>query len=90
MGNTTGLSVALMAFGILAAASPANAADDCQSAVSEYNSAVQSINYTLSRYARCITGSRGTDDCSTEFRRLKSAQSDFESAVSGYQAYCQD
>lgn len=61
---------------------------DCDSAVSSCNSAVSEIESYLRRYTRCLSSSNGSDDCSSEFRRLRSAQSDFESAVSGYQAYC--
>jgi hypothetical protein len=40
------------------------------------------------RYTRCLSGSQGQNDCYSEFRRLKSAQGDFESAVSEYQSEC--
>jgi hypothetical protein len=61
---------------------------DCSSAVSSYNSTLSDIDSYLKRYARCVAASSGTDDCSSEFRRLRSAQGDFESAVSDYQSYC--
>ena len=70
-------------------AGPTNAASDCSDSVETYNSAVGEISYTLKRYARCVEGSDGNDDCSSEFRRLKSAQSDFESAVSDYRSECE-
>jgi hypothetical protein len=60
----------------------------CDDAVSSYNSALSDIESALKRYANCVGSSRGSDDCSSEFRRLRSAQSDFESAVSDYQADC--
>ena len=79
--------------GVIAAAglafslcSPAKA--DCNMAISSYNSALDDISTYLKRYTRCLDSSNGTDDCSSEFRRLRSAQSDFESAVSEYQLYC--
>ena len=45
-------------------------------------------NVTLRRYTNCISNSRGRDDCSSEFRRLKNAQDDFETAVSNYRSEC--
>lgn len=61
---------------------------DCESAVSDYNNAVSEIDSYVRRYVNCVSGSQGQDDCSSEFRRLKNAQSDFKSAVSDYQSYC--
>ena len=68
---------------------PTQAASQCKYAADSYNSAVDSIGYALKRYARCVEGSAGSDDCSLEFRRLRSAQSDFESAVSSYRSECE-
>ncbi len=62
---------------------------DCNWAVSSYNSAVSDIEMRLKRYTQCLANSQGADDCSSEFRRLRSAQSDFESAVSDYQLNCE-
>ena len=61
---------------------------DCNYAVSNYNSAISDVETALRRYTRCLSSSQGHDDCSSEFRRLKSAQSDFESAVSEYESNC--
>jgi hypothetical protein len=61
---------------------------ECQEAISQYNSALEDISATLRRYASCVSDSRGHDDCSSQFRRLKSAQSDFEDAVSKYGSEC--
>jgi hypothetical protein len=52
---------------------------DCSDATNTYNSAISDVSDTLSN---------GSDDCSSEFRRLKNAQSDFEAAVSAYQSEC--
>jgi hypothetical protein len=65
------------------------AAWDCNSAVDEYNSALDEIESYVRRYVNCVGRSQGNDDCSGEFRRLRSAQSDFETAVSNYGSYCQ-
>jgi hypothetical protein len=61
----------------------------CKDAIDQYNSARSDIADTLKRYASCVASSDGHDDCSSEFRRLKSAQDDFESAVSEYESECQ-
>lgn len=60
----------------------------CEDAVSAYNSSTSEIEYNLRRYSRCVEASQGRDDCYSEFRRLRSAHSDFESAVSQYQSEC--
>lgn len=60
----------------------------CQSAVDSYNAALDEISTRLRRYGSCVSDSQGEDDCSSEFRRLRSAQSDFEYAVSAYQSDC--
>lgn len=62
---------------------------DCDDAVSQYNSAVSDIASKMKRYTSCVSGSQGQDDCSSEFRRLRSAQSDFETAVASHQSECQ-
>ena len=60
----------------------------CRLAMDQYNTAVQEISSTLRRYTNCVSNSQGQDDCYFEFRRLKSAQDDFEMAVSSYQSSC--
>ena len=61
----------------------------CEDAVDSYNGAVSEIEYQLGRYTRCLSNSAGEDDCNSEFRRLRSAQDDFESAVSSYRDECE-
>ena len=68
---------------------PVQDAQMCDSAVDTYNSAISDVSTRIRRYGQCVSGSQGNDDCSSEFRRLRTAQSDFESAVSEYQNYCQ-
>jgi hypothetical protein len=62
--------------------------EDCRNAVDEYNSAASDIDDALRAYAQCVSGSDGHDDCSAEFSNLQSAQDDFETAVSDYEANC--
>jgi hypothetical protein len=74
---------------IVSAALPTKAdPEGCKDAADQYNSAIGDIGDYLKRYAGCVEGSRGHDDCSSEFSRLKSAQDDFESAVSEYENEC--
>jgi len=62
--------------------------DECRAAVNRYNSAADDVFYALKRYSNCVAGSQGHDDCSGEFRRVRSAQDDFESVVSEYGRVC--
>lgn len=62
--------------------------DECKEAVDKYNTAISEIEGYLRRYTNCVAGSQGRDDCSFEFRRLKSSQDDFETAVSEYSSEC--
>jgi hypothetical protein len=83
--KTIGASIVILAISAFAAnADPA----ECRQAIHEYNSAMAEVSDALRHYARCISDSQGHDDCSTEFSSLKSAQDDFESAVSDYESEC--
>jgi hypothetical protein len=62
--------------------------EECRDAIDKYKSAIDDVSEALRRYANCISNSRGHDDCSSEFRRLRNAQDDFESAVSAYESDC--
>lgn len=63
-------------------------ASNCGDATKNYNSAIDEISYSLKRYTNCLNASSGNDDCSSEFRRLRNAQDEFESAVSDIRNYC--
>ena len=80
--------VALCAAVVLGALPAYAATANCNDAISTYNSAISDVSEALRRYSRCVSSSNGHDDCSSEFRRLKNAQSDFESAVSQYEIEC--
>jgi hypothetical protein len=77
-------AIAVMFLSGPAAAGP----EECREAINRYNSALEEVGSTLRRYANCVSDSQGRDDCSSEFRRLRSAQDDFESAVSEYGTEC--
>ncbi|GEP08037.1 hypothetical protein MOX02_60750 [Methylobacterium oxalidis] len=80
------LILSSLSLGILSV-SPALA--DCSHAISTYNLAISDVSSRLKRYASCVSDSQGKDECSLEFGRLRSAQGDFELAVSGVQTNCQ-
>ena len=80
--------VGFIALASFALAAPTAAMSDCSDAVESYNSAMSEVEYGLKRYSRCVGSSQGGDDCSSEFRGLKSAHDDFESAVSSYGNDC--
>lgn len=80
--------MAILVLGLVALEPRPASASGCQGAISDYNSAISEISSTMQRYTRCLNASGGRDDCSSEFRRLRSAQSDFESAVISYGASC--
>lgn len=61
---------------------------DCEYAVDQYNTVIDDLDTRIRRYSSCLSSSQGRDDCSSEFRRLRSAQSDFESAVYQVQSDC--
>ena len=56
--------------------------------LSQYNSPKSDVTDALKLYAACVSDSDGHDDCSSEFSSLRSAQDDFESAVSEYESNC--
>jgi hypothetical protein len=61
---------------------------ECQDAITEYKSARSDISTALQIYVNCLSSNDGHDDCSSEFQGLKSAQDDFEDAVSKYESEC--
>lgn len=62
--------------------------EDCRDAISSFKSARSDIAGALQAYVACVSSSNGHDDCSSEFDTLRSAQDDFESAVSNYDSNC--
>ena len=62
--------------------------DECREALDQYNAALDDVKRALRRYGSCVSDSKGHDDCSGEFSRLRSAQDDFEAAVAAYQSDC--
>ena len=79
----------LLAAGFFVALSgPTRAASECSYAARGYHRTLDEIGFALRSYSRCIDDSRAANDCSVEFKYLKSAQADFELAISEYQSSC--
>ena len=64
--------------------------DECRNAREHFNAARRDVSSALRHYEKCVTDSKGRDDCVTEFSTLHSAQDDFEAAVSERQSNCSD
>jgi hypothetical protein len=83
------LGIVVLGIAAVWGAHPVRAAtEECNDAISAYNSAVSDVSDALRKYTRCLSSSAGHDDCSSEFRKLKNAQSDFETAVSEHESEC--
>jgi hypothetical protein len=73
----------------LTASIPATADQEaCRGAIFVFKSSKNTVGDYLRRYASCVSRNDGRNDCSNEFSRLRSAQEDFESAVSDYRREC--
>ena len=81
---TSGLTF-LLFFVVATIADP----ESCRDTLNQYKSAKSDVGGALIDYTNCIRSTDGHDDCSSEFSILKSAQDDFEVAVSEYESECQ-
>src|SRR5580658_1655592 len=50
--------------------------DECRDALDHYNAARSDVSSALRHYGRCVSDSKGHDDCASEFSTLHSAQDD--------------
>jgi len=62
---------------------------DCGDARSSAESAAIDLADYSRRLQRCAEAGDYSDDCSSEFRRVRSSHSDYESAVSEVSSYCE-
>lgn len=62
--------------------------EECRDAKDQAESYRDDLESYTKRLYNCVEGNDLTDDCYSEFRRVKSAHSDFESAVSDVSSYC--
>lgn len=67
---------------------PAAWADECGTAVTDYNAVLPHLNEAMAHYSSCVANSLGKDDCTRAFARLRAAQGEFASAVSIYKKQC--
>jgi hypothetical protein len=61
---------------------------ECRDALSRAESAASDLSDYARRLRNCADAQDYTDDCSSEFRRVRSAHSDYEDAVSSVSSYC--
>ena len=61
---------------------------ECRDALSRAESAASELANYSRRLRSCAESQDFTDDCSTEFRRVRSAHGDYEDAVSSVSSYC--
>ena len=62
--------------------------EECRDAKEQAESNRDDLEGYVKRLYKCDEGNDLTDDCYSEFRRVKSAHSDFESSVSEMSSYC--
>ena len=74
--------------GIMSRSSCDGCSDECRDARDQAESYRDDLERSTKRLYTCAEESNLTDDCYSEFRRVKSAHSDFESAVSDVGDYC--
>lgn len=61
---------------------------DCQDALSRAESSASELADYARRLRNCAEAQNYSDDCNSEFRRVKNSYSDYESAVSSVGSYC--
>jgi len=62
---------------------------ECEDARSRAESVASDLSSYARRLEQCADNQDFSDDCYTEFRRVKSAHGDYESAVSEVSSYCE-
>lgn len=73
---------------VQARAGSSNDSSNCQNAKSQAQSTASDLANYSRRLRSCAEAEDFSDDCSTEFRRVRNAQSDYESAVSAVSGAC--
>jgi hypothetical protein len=73
---------------IQAAQADSGASSDCRDAKSRAQSAASELASYARRLRNCAEAQDYSDDCSSEFRRTRSAHGDYEDAVSSVNSYC--
>lgn len=65
-----------------------NSSPACRDAWDRASSAADDVSSYANRLKKCVDAGDYTEDCSNEFRRVKNAHSDYESASSDVESYC--
>jgi hypothetical protein len=63
-------------------------ADECGDAVRDYNAVMNRLEDAMQKFQSCTANSLGRDTCVAEYRRLRSAYGEYESAVTLYKKQC--
>lgn len=66
-----------------------DSSSECREARERARSAAQELADYSRRLRNCAEGEDFSDDCSMEFRRVRSAHSDYESATSDVSSHCE-
>ena len=74
---------------VKAAQSRSGKSPSCQDAMARVESIADELADKSKRLRNCAESKNFSDDCSSEFRRVRSAQGDYESAVSTYKSECE-
>ncbi len=87
------IATSIATFAVLALSAGASAQygynSDCVNARSSAESAAGELASYARRLQRCAENGDYSDDCSSDFRRVRSSHSDYESAVSEVSSYCE-
>ena len=61
---------------------------DCDDARQQYRVAIEQVHDAVQAYLRCVARSQGSDGCGDEFREVRNAHDDFETAVGEIEDAC--
>ena len=61
---------------------------ECEVAAERYNAALAKIDTAMREYTKCLSTSRGRQDCKVQFRSLVAAQDEFADSVDVARAKC--
>lgn len=73
---------------VSASAQYSDTSEECRVSTDQASSTASDLANYSKRLQRCAEAEDFTDDCSSEFRRVKNAHSDYESVVSEVSVYC--
>ena len=80
--------VGIAVLGCLCALALPARADECADAVEDYNAVLARLLDAVQHFSVCVADSKGTDDCASEFARLRAAYGEYASTVATYKRQC--